>query len=195
MKAVADALGVARKALHRHVGDREQLLELVVMDSFETEIQRIELPDDADWQAMLRAHGQAIRDGVRNLGAIAARFRLSSLVEATMRSGEAGSIVLPWTEHILQGLVSAGFAVDDAGSILALVTSAALSNAYDTKAGVHNQSQVARALMTSDHHEFPMLGQMISRRNITSVEASFRFALHVIIAGLERHLSAMPIAE
>ena len=51
MQSVADALGVSRKALHYYVGDRQGLLTLVVLDRFERELRRVELPTDGDWRA------------------------------------------------------------------------------------------------------------------------------------------------
>jgi len=171
-----------------------------MLDSFETEIQRIKLPDDADWQAILRAWGQAFRDGVRNLGAMGRSFHLSRLVELTMKSGEAGSIMLPWAERVFHALVSAGFAVDDAGSILALVARTAVSTstwASDSQPGDRaHRDELARALTTADQREFPMFGQIVADRKITPAEeADFHFALTVIIAGLESHLKATLIAK
>ena len=55
MQAVADALGVSRKALHYYVGDREGLLTLMVLDRFDRELAPVELPEDDEWRVTLRA--------------------------------------------------------------------------------------------------------------------------------------------
>ena len=69
MQAVADALGVSRKALHYYVGDREGLLTLMVLDRFERELALVELPADDDWRVTLRAYAVAFRDGLIQVGA------------------------------------------------------------------------------------------------------------------------------
>ncbi|MGZ8814674.1 MAG: TetR/AcrR family transcriptional regulator, partial [Mycobacterium sp.] len=68
MQAVADALGVSRKALHYYVGDRAGLLTLMVLDQFERELAPVELPADDDWRATLRAYAVAFRDGLIRVG-------------------------------------------------------------------------------------------------------------------------------
>lgn len=182
MKAVADALGVDRKALHRHVGDRGGLLDLVVADHFESELRRIDLPADARWQDALRSYGQALRDGVEKMGGIKEHFRLS---------GGAESLMLPWAERVLQALVHGGFDVPEAGSILNLVAKVSISAAYESESRVHpHLPEVARVLGGRADKDFPVLTEIVALRAAASPGADdFRFDLDVIIAGLERRLS------
>jgi hypothetical protein len=97
-------------------------------------------------------------------------------------------MMLPWAERVLQSLVHAGFGVDEAGSILALVSSVAISAARDAsliaETRVHpHLPEVARALRNREASEFPILSQVIAAREIeTPVERDFDFDLRVNIA-------------
>jgi hypothetical protein len=76
----------------------------------------------------------------------------------------------------------------DAGSILTLVASVAISAARDAATRVHPQlPEVARALQNQNQSDFPVLRQVIATREIQApLERDFEFDLRVIIAGLER---------
>lgn len=187
MQAVADALGVDRKALHRYVGDRDGLLELVVADLFESELKGVDLPADGDWPEVLHAYGKALRRGVIELGVIWTHVRLS---------GTGGSKMLALAERVLNALLAAGFSVDEAGTILTFIASVAISAARDTMLMAqtrvhHHLPEVARALQTPEAGEFPLLSQVVAARGIEApVERDFEFELRVIIAGLESLLSS-----
>jgi TetR/AcrR family transcriptional regulator, tetracycline repressor protein len=128
-----------------------------------------------------------MRTGKRFSTDMAKHFRLS---------GGAGSMMLPWAERVLQSLVHTGFGVDDAGSILTLVSSVAISAARDAsliaETRIHPHiPEVARALRNREASEFPVLSQVIAAREIeTPVERDFEFDLRVIIAGLESLLAS-----
>lgn len=184
MQAVADVLGVDRTALHHHVGDRDGLLELVIADLFDNELRAIELPDDAAWQEVLRAYGNAIRHGVLKYGVTATNFRIS---------GIGGAASLGLAERVLQVLTDAGFAIDDAGRILTLVSGIAMSAAHDVLGAAdsrlhHQTPEVARALKDFAADDFPLLGAVVADR-ATSGADDFVFNLTVVIAGLEHFLS------
>lgn len=182
MQAVADALAVDRKALHRYVGDRDGLVELVVADLFEAQLGHIELPPDADWQATLQLYGRALREGVARLGHVATQSQLRGGIESKM---------LPWAERVLQSLVRGGFAVEEAACTLQLVASIAISVGHQTmltsddKLHPHHP-EVARALQGLQPSDYPVLPQVLAAREVeTSVERDFEFNMRVIIAGLE----------
>jgi AcrR family transcriptional regulator len=186
MQAVADALGVDRKALHRHVGDRDGLLELVVADVFETRLAEVVLPREAAWQELLRAYITAIRDGIVQSGSVRTHYRLT---------GAPGSASLALAERVLQALVQAGFSVVDAGGILAFVGEVAFSAARNAllaaDASDHPQlPEVASALEALPAESFPLLGQVVERRHAHAPgEQDFDLAVRIVIAGLERLLA------
>ena len=185
MQAVADALGVDRKALHRYVGDRDGLLELVVTDVFETRLSGVVLPREGAWQDVLRAYVTAIRDGIVQSGSVRTQYRLT---------GVPGSASLALAERVLHVLVEAGFSVDDAGGILTFVGDVAFSAARNVllaaNASDHPQlPEVAHALESLPPEDFPLLGHVIERRYAHSPgEQDFELSLRIVIAGLERLL-------
>ncbi|MCV7287604.1 TetR/AcrR family transcriptional regulator C-terminal domain-containing protein [Mycolicibacterium wolinskyi] len=185
MQAVADVLGVDRTALHYYVGDRDGLLELVVADLFDTELRSIELPDDAAWQDVLRAYGNAIRQGVLKYGATGMNFRIS---------GIGGAASLGLAERVLGALTAAGFDVEQSGRILTLVSGIAMSAAHDllgaADSRLHHQTpEVARALEDFAAGEFPLLSAVVAGRSVPRAD-DFEFNLAVVIAGLEQRLAA-----
>ncbi|MBU8829863.1 TetR/AcrR family transcriptional regulator C-terminal domain-containing protein [Mycolicibacterium goodii] len=185
MQAVADALGVDRTALHYYVGDRDGLLELVVADLFDAELRAIDLPDDADWQDILRAYANAIHQGVLKYGATRMNFRIS---------GAGGAQSLALTERVLAALVEGGFGIDDAGRILTLVSGLAMSAAHDVLGTAdsrlhHQMPEVARALKSFPDTDFPLLAAVVTRRADASA-SDFEFNLDVVITGLERRLAS-----
>lgn len=189
MRAVADALGVDRKALHRYVGDRDGLVELVVADVFETRLSGFVLPDEGAWQDVLRAYIGAIRDGMVQSGSVRTHYRLT---------GEPGSASLALAERVLGVLVRAGFSVDDAGRILVFVGDVAFSAARNALLGVKNEGVsdhpqlpvVAGALKALPAERFPLLGQVVERRRTQSpAEQDFELSVRIVIAGLERLLA------
>lgn len=181
MQAVADALGVDRTSLHYYVGDRDGLLELVVADLFESELRRIELPDDGTWTEVLRAYATAIHRGVLNVHATGTHFRLRG----------TGSLAM--AERVLRALTDAGFGIDDAGRTLTLVSGIALSAAHDLLGGeqskLNQQPEVERALgEVAD--EFGLLAAVVANRSAVGAAAhDFEFSLDVVISGLEQKLA------
>ncbi|MEN3220820.1 TetR/AcrR family transcriptional regulator C-terminal domain-containing protein [Mycolicibacterium porcinum] len=186
MQAVADALGVDRTTLHYYVGDRDGLLELVVADLFETELRSIQLPEGASWQEILRAYGNAIRQGVLKLGATATSFRLR---------GTSGAASLALAEQVLRALTDGGFRSDDAGRVLTLVSGLAMSAAHDVlgsaESRLHHQTpEVVRALKDLPSGDFPLLSGVVAGRGVDATAAQdFEFNLDIVIAGLEQYLA------
>lgn len=186
MQAVADALGVSRKALHYYVGDREGLLTLVVADLFERELTSVELPDSDDWRAVLRAYTIAFRDGLVQVGAATDFTRLRGI-------GAAAALAL--ADRVLDALLTAGFAPDTARYGLTaasnIAQSAAHSSAAQTPSGMHrHRAETSAALESEPHDTYPALRAVLasaqSQRH--DAEHQFHFELEVLIAGLDRLL-------
>ncbi|HEY9312663.1 TetR/AcrR family transcriptional regulator C-terminal domain-containing protein [Williamsia sp.] len=189
MQAVADVLGVDRKALSYHVSDLRGLRELVAFDVFESELSRVELPTGGDWREVIRLYTRATRDAVIEVGALAMYVRLS---------GASGVRALEPIERVVQALVDAGFGVDESGRILALLTEVAYSTGRDTlkggKSDAHPDTHdVARTLTGAPENEFPVLRALVGARQSASTDdGQLEFDLAVIIAGLERRLESIP---
>jgi AcrR family transcriptional regulator len=188
MQAVADALGVSRKALHYYVGDREGLLTLVVLDLFERELDRVELPVDDDWRKVLRAYTVAFRDGLIQVG-VATDF--------TQLRGIGASAALALADRVLDALLTAGLDPDNARFGLTAASNIAQSAAQtvgaQTASGVHrHRAQTSAALQLEPQDTYPALRRVLASAEPQAHDAQsqFDFELDLVIAGLERILDA-----
>jgi TetR/AcrR family transcriptional regulator, tetracycline repressor protein len=184
MKAIADALGVSRKALHYHVGDKEGLLNLVVADLFEAELATINLPD-ADWRVVLRAWAHAFRDGVLQVGVPATYVQLQ---------GMAGMTAMKLSERVFQSLFDAGFDETLARRGLTVISNIAMTHASIglVKAQHHGmypqEAALTDVLGQSFAEQFPALRRILAFVQNEGPDDQFEFELDLAIAGLEKLL-------
>lgn len=181
MQAVADALGVSRKALHYYVGDRQGLLSLVVVDRFEAEFAHVDLPTHADWQSVLRSYAHAFRDGLIQVGVT---------VDHTPLRGAGATAALTLAERVLDVMLSAGFAPDDARRGLTTLANVAQSAAQSTirsAAGQHDYGTETQAALADTDGDYPALRRALAGAP-SSDAGQFDFELAVVIAGLEARL-------
>lgn len=181
MQAVADELGVSRKALHYYVGNRQGLLTLVVVDRFEAELKRVHLPDDGDWRVVLRAYAHAYRDGIVQVG---------EGVDQIPFRGVGAVAVLALAERVLAAMLSAGFDADDARRGVTAVANIAQTAAHDmlhTSVRDFHQGQTRAALERSADTDYPALRLVLDSAPRPD-EGQFEFELDLAIAGLERLL-------
>uniref|UniRef100_A0A5Q5CNP7 Putative transcriptional regulator, TetR family n=1 Tax=Mycobacterium sp. (strain JLS) TaxID=164757 RepID=A0A5Q5CNP7_MYCSJ len=185
MQAVADELGVSRKALHYYVGNRQGLLTLVVVDRFEAELKRVHLPDDGDWRVVLRAYAHAYRDGIVQVGA-----QISSAADHTPFRGVGAVEVLALAERVLAALLAAGFGVDDARrgiTAVANIAQSAAQNAMSTSMRDVHQAETRAALERTQEADYPALRLVLDSAPRPD-EGQFEFELDLAIAGLEQLL-------
>jgi TetR/AcrR family transcriptional regulator, tetracycline repressor protein len=185
MQAVADVLGVDPKALNYHVGHRDGLRELVALDAFEVELSRVALPTEGDWRDVLRSYAEALRDATVTLGVLVTYFRLPA----------TGLGALAPVERVLQELVAAGFAVEEAGHVLRMVTEVGHAAGREavslSRSRVHPQvSEVATALSSAAAEDFPLLRRVVAGRDADGGDGhQLEYNLDVIIAGLALRLT------
>jgi AcrR family transcriptional regulator len=186
MQSVADALGVSRKALHYYVGDRQGLLTLVVLDLFESELARVQLPVDADWRTVLRAYAVAFRNGVVEVGSVTA---------LTQFRGVSASAALALGERVLEALLAAGFTAEDARRGLTAVSNLAQSSAQgavlQASTGVHpHHAETSAALHRAPPDAYPALRRVLAAAppSAGDAERQFGFELELVIAGLDKLL-------
>ncbi|MGE2691789.1 TetR/AcrR family transcriptional regulator [Mycolicibacterium pulveris] len=187
MQAVADELGVTRKALHYYVGDREGLLALVLLDRFEREFESVELPVNGDWRAVLSAYAVAFRDGLVQVGMSTDFNKLQGLSAAA---------ALALADRLLDRLLTAGLDPDSARHALTaasnIAQSAAQSIAAQTEAGLHrHRAEAAAALQHEQQDTYPALRRVIESAHTGEhdAESQFDFELGLLIAGVERILA------
>lgn len=183
MQSVADTLGVSRKALHYYVGDRQGLLTLVVLDRFERELQRVELPTDGGWQAVLRAYASAYRDGLVQVG-----VHGGASVDHTPFRGAGASAVLALAERVLDALLTAGFEVGDARRGVTAVANVAQSAAQNAVHDVH-RIETRAALDRLSDADYPALRRVLDADPAPD-DGQFEFELDFVIGGLERLLQS-----
>lgn len=182
MQAVADVLGVSRKALHYYVGDRQGLLSLVVADRFDTELVSVELPAHGDWQSVLRSYALAFRDGLVQVGVA---------VDHTPLRGAGAAAALALAERVLDVMLTAGFAADDARrglTALANLAQTAAQAAIRETAGQHDYGAETAAALADTDGDYPALRRALATAQV-SAEDQFDFELAVVIAGLESLLT------
>ncbi|MGU3498380.1 TetR/AcrR family transcriptional regulator [Mycobacterium sp. C31M] len=178
MQAVADALGVSRKALHYYVGDRQGLLSLVVTDRFEAQLAAVELPSHADWAAVMRSYARAFREGLIQIGVA---------IEHTTLQGAGATAALGLAERVIAVLLKAGFAAPDAQKALTAVAGiaqTAAQTALQAAAGQHDYGAETRAALDEAVPEqYPALRTVLAGPAPTPSE-QFEFELDVVIAGM-----------
>lgn len=180
MQAVADALGVDRKSLNYHVGDRETLLALMATAVFKSEFSRIPPPPQDDWRGALRWFAETIRRAILMFG----------INDTFPIEGALGINSLRKAEYVLKSLVDAGFNIEQAGRATNIVIELALTSARDSLLrggqGKHPQrAEAIEAIDSADTTDFTLLLQnlvaMTSERN---EDAQWEFNLGVVFAGL-----------
>jgi AcrR family transcriptional regulator len=190
MQAVADALGVSRKALHYYVGDRAGLLTLMVLDQFERELAPVELPTD-DWRTTLRAYAVAYRDGLIRvgIGAHAADF--------TQLRGLSTSAALALADRVLEALLAAGLDPDSARHGLTAASNIAQSAAQtvvaQTASGAHrHRAETTQALAREPRDTYPALRRVLASAEPSErdAETQFEFELDAVVAWLDQILTA-----
>ncbi|XVU21299.1 TetR/AcrR family transcriptional regulator C-terminal domain-containing protein [Actinoplanes sp. CA-054009] len=175
MQAVADELGVDRKALNYHVTDREGLLELVAFDKLQSSMDEIELP--ADWRAAVRVFATTTRDGMVRTGA---------LFDYVKMSLPTGLSAMQPAERFLQVMVGAGFTPHDASRALAFIAEMVYASARDTvlieRYAEHPQvTELKRMLDQAPPESLPMIRAL---SGVAPPEDQFEFDLRVCVAGL-----------
>ena len=148
MQAVADELGVDRKALNYHVTDRDTLLRLVAEEAFESAFAdafgayfTVTDATAADWRDALRAWAVAVRDSMVATGILATYFRINS---------DNLAIFEP-IELVLHSLRDAGFDETTAGRAVIFATHFAMAVGRDMvmqkQLGDHPQSTEVQKLL------------------------------------------------
>ena len=184
MQAVADELGVSRKALHYYVGDREGLLTLLVVDLFDQQLNGVELPIGGDWRAVLRAYAVAFRDGLIEVGAA---------TDFAQLRGVGVDAALALADRVLDALLTAGLDPDTARHGLTAASNIAQAAAYSvvvqTATGQHlHRAQTFAALQREPQDTYPALRRVLASADSQDrdAERQFEFELDLLIAGLDR---------
>ncbi len=185
MQAVADKLGVDRKALHYHVRDVRSLRALVAREVYGSELAKLELHPGADWRDLMRSFASGMRVAFLSTGV------LTSHVTFPL-GGEPAALVS--ADTVLQALLGAGFGPSEARRALLGLSQLAIAAARDEMlAGderVHPQSrELARVLAGLPEDKLVALRAVVAHDVPVVSELDFGFDVDVFIAGLAQLLA------
>ena len=185
LQAVADRLGVDRKAISYYVTGRQQLVDLVATQSIGEELGDLELPED--WSAAIHAWAEATRRAMLREGSM-----------ALVIDHLPGAGILASLDVLLQRLLDAGFDEVTAGRALYCLTQVVFAGARDTllveRHGEHPTfAEVARVLGDLPDDRLPHLRRLpLADDPQRSAEDQARFDIDLVVAGLRNRLDARP---
>jgi AcrR family transcriptional regulator len=184
VQAVADELGVDRKAIDYHVSDREGLLRLAAQATFQSHFAAFTLDPASDWREAAASWASAIRDSLVATGTLADYFRLARGADDPL----LGSI-----DALLRILLDAGFPEMTALRGLIFLATFAVGSARDVvihrAEGGHPQiAEVGRALAEAPGDAFPTLRSIDEDGDLGYEPEQFDFGLRIFIQGMEQEL-------
>jgi plasmid maintenance system antidote protein VapI len=187
MQALANSLGVHRRAINHHVRDRETLLELVAAKTFSESFSAASLPVGAPWQEACRIYATHLADSAIATGALADHLRVSDgrLTNA-----------LEFTEAVLERIVNAGFSDEYALRILSALASIGLSHARDvvlhTRSGLPGRTEIVReALQDRDTERFETLSRIMALPTTTYDRKQLDLSIDIFLVGAESLLRSL----
>lgn len=185
MKAVADRLGVDRKALHHYVNDRDTLLGLVANDIFSASFSPADIATASGWQAACRAYAYGVTNSAIAVGALTEHLRLDRMLATTM---------LATTEAVLSKMVAAGFTDEAAVRSLALLTNICVAYARDievaSRRGAHPRLDLLRGALAAQATEtFENLERIAASSTDTYDQRQLDHSIDVFLRGTETLLS------
>jgi len=181
MQAVADRLGVDRKAVNHHVGDRETLLRMVAVDALSANFSVVEIGEADSWQDACRAHARGFVDAVLATGGLAEHLPLGD---------PAVTGFLQQAEAVLAKMTGAGFDDETAQRGLALLTNLCLGHARDALLAAQGEDRLRpttlkSALVGRDPDRYPILARIAAAPADTYGSAQFEFSVDVFLSGLQ----------
>ncbi|MEU1520365.1 TetR/AcrR family transcriptional regulator C-terminal domain-containing protein [Streptomyces sp. NPDC005811] len=181
MQAVADKLGVDRKAVNHHVSDRDSLLRLLALDSLSRSSRTVEIPGEASWQEACRIYAEAFTESL-----IAA----DALAEHLMPDDSLYAPFIEPAEALAAKLTEAGFDDEAAVRSLALLVNLCWAHARDTihvaRSGERLRPRLTRELVAGrDPGAFENLARIVEHGIDTYDRKQLDFAVEVFVRGLE----------
>ncbi|WP_405674999.1 hypothetical protein [Streptomyces canus] len=181
MQAVADKLGVDRKAVNHHVSDRESLLRLVALDAFSQGSSAVDIPVDASWQEACRIYAVAFADSV---------IATDALAEHLMPDGSLYAQFAEPAEAIAKKLTEAGLDDETTVRSLALLTNICWAYARDalfvSRGGERIRPRLTReAIEGRGQHVFENLARIVERGVDTYDRRQLDLSIEVFLHGTE----------
>lgn len=186
MQALANRLGVDRKAINHHVSDRGTLTSLVAMDAFSSSFSAVEIGEDTSWQEACRSYAHGFADSAIATGPFAEYIQLTDPYVTT---------VLEPTEAVLAKMVDAGFDPETAMRSLSLLSNICLAYARDItlrqRTGVAPRAEILEgALESRDAEKLPTLATITELPVDTYDRRQLEISIQIHISGTESLLGA-----
>ena len=186
MQAVADRLGVDRKAINHHVSDRESLLRLVAIEGFTRSVATVKIPADCDWREASRIFGHAVASGVTALGSLAPHLQIGT---------SADEVLLAATEALLARYIEAGLDLETAVRAVSMLGDICEAHGRGVAlmavdgAGIRDRwLREAIRELPGEHPRY--LGEVAESPIDTYDERQLDLSLEIFIRGLEALISA-----
>ncbi|MDX2683743.1 hypothetical protein [Streptomyces soliscabiei] len=180
VQAVADKLGVDRKAVRHHATDRETLLKLMALDAFSEKSSDVDIPADCSWQEACRVYALAFADNVIATNALAEHLRLDHTLIARLGAP---------TEAVAKKLTEAGFDDESALRALALLSNVCMAYAQDvvfvSRSGERPRRLMARETLSGHEREFENFARMVDLSIDTYDRKQLDTSVEVLIHGIE----------
>lgn len=181
MQAVANTLGVDRKALNHYVHDRENLLSIVAAAEFAEAFDELNIPDDADWRTVASAFAQSNAKGMLAAG----------LLSDYLRTGSNNAVpFLKASEMVLHSLIQAGLDLNDAIRSVAVINNACAAFTRDVVIARNSTAALRHellneALSDDNRNIFPLLHQVADGPILTTDDQQLDFAISTVLDGIE----------
>lgn len=181
MQAVANTLGVDRKALNHYVHDRENLLSIVAAVEFGEAFDELSVPEDADWRTIATAFAHSNANGMLAAGLLSDYLRTGSNNAAPF---------LRASEMLLRSLTDAGLDLDTAIRSVAVINNTCSAYTRDVVIAQNSVAALRHELLTEaldDENKdiFPLLHEVAERPVITTERAQLDFAISIVLDGIE----------
>ncbi|MTD55605.1 hypothetical protein [Amycolatopsis pithecellobii] len=181
MQAVADRLGVDRKAVNHHVSDRETLLRLVAVDAYTRSFAAVSIPADCDWREASRIYGHGIASAVIALGPLARHVRVGASADA---------LLLTVTEAVLARYVQAGFDLETGLRALSMLSDICEAYAHGVvgmaQDGAGKRDLWLREVLRDLPEQHPRyLGEAVESQIYTYDARQLEISIEIYIRGVE----------
>jgi len=181
MQAVADDLGVDRKAINHHVRDLASLLRLAALDAFAEGSDGYSISADATWQDAVRAYAHALVEGM----IAAADFSEHLRPDAALIT----KFVAP-TEVLVGRLYDAGFTDEETVRTLAMLSNLCIAHGRDvvyvTGGGAPPRPAMLReGLAAVPPETYPNLARLAAAGIDTYDRTQLDLSIETLIAGTQ----------
>lgn len=182
MQAVADRLGVDRKAVNHYVSDRETLVRLVTIEAVGRSLAAVTFPAGCDWRVASRIFGRGISSAVTALGSLAGQVQVGASTD---------KLLMAATETLLAKFIEGGFDLETGVRAISMLTDFCEAHGRRATGDTGEREEWLEAVLREHPEERPRyvleaLNSKITTYNTRQLDLS----IEIFIDGLEKLASA-----